>query len=67
MFNWKLYACDIIVDDAWLNAIDKLSIWHSSHMWHDIDMQWYTTLHMHGNIVFHECECMVEINTIIDD
>ena len=30
-------------------------------MRHDIDMQWYIALHMHGDIAFHGCECMVEI------
>ena len=27
----------------------------------DIDMQWCITLHMHRDIAFHGCECMVEI------
>ena len=45
----------------------KLSIWHSLHIWNDVDMKWYDTLHMHRNIEFHRCECMVEINTTIDD
>ena len=42
-----------------------LSMWHSLHMWHEIDMQWCITLHMHGNIAFHGCECMVESKHLI--
>ena len=34
-------------------------------MWHDIDMQWHIALHMNGNIAFHRCECMVEIQHLI--
>ena len=30
-------------------------------------MKWCITLHMHGNIAFHGCECMVTINTSFGD
>ena len=35
------------------------------HMWHGIDMQGHIALHMHGDIAFPRCGCMVEINHLI--
>ena len=47
--------------------MNKLFIWHSSLMGHDINMRWHIALHMHGNITFHEYGCMVRIKHQIDD
>ena len=38
-----------------------MSIWHSLHMGHEVDMQWHIALHMHGDIALHGCECMVVV------